>query len=392
MARIVCYIHSLAGGGAERVWAVVASGLARRGHDVTFVVETEDNASRAYLDPGIPLRQLPSGSHLLHVGDILRLWKELKPDVVLTAVTNANLKAAIAQLVSPIKPVLISSVHGATAGSTGILGRSGPLFFPAVARIADRVVYISEGLRRLTESRVLMPHGRSTVIYNPVFVPNAPVDPSECDRMYPRLQGRRIVLSVGRFNEVQKAQSDLLKAFARFGADNPDFDLALLGEGPSKPDLERLASQLAIEDRVHFLGYHREPWIFYARASLYAHTARHEGFGNVIVEALAYGLPVVSTDTLGPTEILAGGEYGYVVPRGDIAAIAGALQTAAHTPVDADRLRARAAVFAPERAIDAYEALIYELLARKASARTLSPSRTATSACAESESVPPPRH
>ncbi len=366
MARIVCYIHSLAGGGAERVWAILASGLARRGHDVTFLVEIEDNASRGYLDAGIPLRQMPRRSHLSHVGDLLRLWGEIRPDAVLTAATNANLKGALAQLLAPVKPVLICSVHGAPAGSPGILGKAGPYFFPLVARIADRVVFISEGLRRLTEARPFMPRNRSTVIHNPVFVPGEPVDAAQCDRMYPQLRGRRLVLSVGRLNEVQKAQSDLIKAFARFVPANPDFDLALLGEGPSKPDLERLVAQLGLGSRVHFLGYHREPWVFYARASVYAHTARHEGFGNVIVEALAYGLPVVATDALGPAEILAEGKYGHVVPRGDVEAIAGALQRAAHDPVDASRLRARAAEFAPERATDGYEALIRELLARKA--------------------------
>jgi glycosyltransferase involved in cell wall biosynthesis len=368
MARIVCYIHSLAGGGAERVWAILASALARRGHDVTFVVEIEDNASRGYLDAGIPLRQLPSRSHLSHVGDLLRLWREIRPDAVLTAATNANLKGALAQLFAPVKPVLISSVHGAPAGSPGILGKAGPYFFPFVARIADRVVFISEGLRRLTEARSFMPRNRSTVIHNPVFVPSEPVDASQCDRIHPQLRGRRVVLSVGRLNEVQKAQSDLVEAFARFAPANPDFDLVLLGEGPSKPDLERLIAQLGLGNRVHFVGYHREPWMFYARASIYAHTARHEGFGNVIVEALAYGLPIVATDALGPAEILADGAYGQVVPRGDVEAIARALERAAHEPLDPARLRARAAEFSPERAADGYEALIRELLARKARA------------------------
>ena len=121
MARIILHIHSLGGGGAERVWAVLASGLARRGHETLFVVERTDDANRSFLDASVKLKVFDAPSHLGQIAEMAALWRQVRPHVVLTA-SSSNLKAALARTGVRHGPSLVVSVHGAVG--TGILGRA----------------------------------------------------------------------------------------------------------------------------------------------------------------------------------------------------------------------------------------------------------------------------
>ena len=362
MARVILHIHSLEGGGAERVWAILASGLAGRGHECLFVVERVDDANRPFLDSRVPYKVLAASSHVAQVAEMAALWRHTQPHVVLTACGNANLKAALVRAGGQRKPGLIISIHGAVA--SGILGRAGLKLFPLVARIADRVVYNSWGMRGLMERRWFVPQANGCVINNPVLFP-ACVDPDECERLYPSLAGRRLILSIGRLHVDQKGQDDLLKAFARFAQTDPNYDLVLVGDGPSRTALQSLARELGVGARVHFMGYSQDPWPFYAGAAILAHCARHEAFGNVLVEALGYGLPIVATDTPGAREVLAGGIFGRLVPIGDVDGITRGLHDALQSQPDSARLKRRAAEFAPARAIEQYDRLIGELISER---------------------------
>ena len=129
----------------------------------------------------------------------------------------------------------------------------------------------------------------------------------------------------------------------------------LVGEGQNQPMLRALARTLGIADRVVFAGFHADPSPFYATADLFVLSSAYEGFGNVIVEALSFGVPVVSTDCpSGPAEILEDGRWGRLTPIGDAQALARAVDEALAEPVDRDALKRRAADFAPEIAARKY--------------------------------------
>jgi glycosyltransferase involved in cell wall biosynthesis len=366
MARIIAYIHSLAGGGAERVWAVIASGLAQRGHEVLFVVERNDLENAQYLQD-VDLYGLRGSTHLAQIIDLMRTWRRFDADLVISAASNANVKATIAKLF--MRRSLIASVHSEAADPPRLLGKAGFVLLPFIERVADRLVYNSQGLKKRLEARSKILRKRGVVIHNPVWLPaKSDFNPADVDEQIPALAGKQMILSVGRLIDATKGQSDLLRAFAGFAKGHPEFHLVFLGEGPSATELSSLAVKLGVAQKVHFPGYRRDPWSFYARAAIFAHTARHEAFGNVIVEALAFGLPVVSTDCLGPKEIL-GKEIGWVVARGNLRAIEIALSEAATKPVNRDALRARAAEFGSEFAVTAYEALIETVINEKRSRR-----------------------
>ena len=129
----------------------------------------------------------------------------------------------------------------------------------------------------------------------------------------------------------------------------------ILGEGEEKRTLEKLASELAITNRVAMPGFVANPYPWMKQARVFVLSSRWEGFGNVIAEALACGTPVVSTDCpSGPSDILSGGEYGRLVPVGDVEALAAAMDEALDAQVDREALVARGMEFSVERIAPRY--------------------------------------
>jgi glycosyltransferase involved in cell wall biosynthesis len=147
-------------------------------------------------------------------------------------------------------------------------------------------------------------------------------------------------VSVGRLVPVKDPRT-LLKAFALLRARRAA-RLALVGDGEMRAELGELAAELGIADDVAFVGFQDNPIRFIARAAALVVTSRHEGFGNVIVEALAAGTPVVSTDCpYGPAEILEDGRYGRLAPIGDAEAIASAMEEVLDAPPQREASLAR---------------------------------------------------
>ncbi|SHL76545.1 Glycosyl transferases group 1 [Paracoccus solventivorans] len=198
-----------------------------------------------------------------------------------------------------------------------------------------------------------MTPSRMTTIHNPVRVLPSPAADAldQADALWGVPPGRRI-LTVGNLKEV-KNHPLLLRSFAQIG--DAQARLMILGQGGNEGKLRALAEELGIIGRVIFAGFHADPAPFYASADLFVLSSDYEGFGNVIVEALSFGLPVVSTDCpSGPAEILDGGRFGRLVPVGDAAALARAMAAALAEPADQVLLKRRAADFSPEIAARSY--------------------------------------
>jgi glycosyltransferase involved in cell wall biosynthesis len=175
----------------------------------------------------------------------------------------------------------------------------------------------------------------------------------------PDAAAANLIVSVGRLSP-EKGHDVLLRAFARLPR-TLDARLVIAGDGPGRSGLEALAQSLAIAPRVRFAGFVPDPGSLLARAALFVSASRFEGLGNAMVEALAWGVPVVSTDApYGPREILAGGALGRLVPVGDAAALADAIEASLQQSHDPEPLRRRALDFTVERAAHAFRALLIE--------------------------------
>lgn len=226
------------------------------------------------------------------------------------------------------------------------------------AKRADGIVGVSQGVADDLAKLSGSDRGLFDVIYNPVAGPRTPTKQAlaEVERMWNGGHGKRI-LSVGRFKAV-KNHALLIEALSLLG--DPDARLMLVGDGDLRGALQEQARSLGVSDQVIFAGFQTDLDAYYASADVFALSSWSEGFGNVIVEAMNHGLNIVSTDCpTGPREILEKGSYGWLTQPGNAEEMATALAGALASPRDPDRLKARAADFRPEVAIDSYLALLF---------------------------------
>jgi glycosyltransferase involved in cell wall biosynthesis len=223
-------------------------------------------------------------------------------------------------------------------------------FYP----MADELITVSDGVAEDMTAFTGIPRQRFRTIANPTVTDHI-VSASRVVPDEPWLEQRLapVIVAAGRLTG-QKDFPTLLRAFAELSAGR-EVRLIILGEGRDRPQLETLVRQLALTDRVRMPGFIANPYPYFARADLFVLSSRWEGSPNVLVEALALGTPVVSTDCpSGPREILRGGACGRLVPVGDHAAMARAMDETLDAPPAAEVLRGAAEPYQARRSAGAY--------------------------------------
>ncbi len=348
MARLSILLHTRAsgGGGAERVFALLAGALAARGHRVTLAVDVVEPVFEP--PEGVEVVDLGAG----HVGGVRRLAGLLRRggyDVAAAAVSVSNVKLAAAVALSRRKTPFVVSYHGFEEWRTGRLSALGYKGLPWLSRRAARVVCVSDGLAAVLV-RDWGSDPRWTVrIYNPVAFPRRAIGAGELRSRPP------VVAAVGRLS-AEKGMADLVTAFA--GVTTPGARLVIAGEGPERARIEALIADLGLAGRVALLGSVDGSAAVFAAARVAAVPSRTEAFGLAVVEALGAGLPVVATDCGGPAEILERGRFGTLVPVHDAGTFAAALDAALADPGDPRPRQARAEVFSLDAGTEAWERLL----------------------------------
>jgi glycosyltransferase involved in cell wall biosynthesis len=352
--RLLLYTHGLVDGGGERLWACLATALKARGYDVLFVQDFEADENRHNLDPSIPLHTL-GRNHIAATRNLARLLKDERPDVALSAVGGSNLKLLLASFLSRAPTLPVITYHGEMEWKSGWLSFFSYAGLPLLSRWAARTVAVSDGLCDILKKKWNAKPQRMVTILNPVFFPrDIPVPTGE------DLAARQnVVLSVGRLVP-EKDFVTLVRAFARLK--HKDSQLIILGKGPEHARIEAEIRKLGVQDRVVMPGYVKEPWAVYSSAKCFVSSSNSEPFGNVVVEALAYGLPVVATACAGPQQILDRGKYGRIVDIGNHTQLAEAVDALLDQPGDPDMRRRRADAFSFAAQLPAYEELIREVL------------------------------
>jgi glycosyltransferase involved in cell wall biosynthesis len=347
---LLFYVHGLVGGGAERVFARMASGFAARGDHVTFVVDFDASESRALLSPAVSLRILPRG-HAIGTWTLAKWLAREKPDASLSAISVSNLKHAAAAILAGRNRRAILSYHGFFESEPERLSRIGYRATPLLSRLTGATVAVSQGLLEDMKKRFRASPDRTHMIYNPA-APDPP--PRLLDRQS-LLARPPVIIAIGRLVP-DKDFSTLLRAFARL--EHADARLVILGEGPLRRSLEDEARALGLGERLSLPGFTADIGSRLAAARCVAISSRRESFSLVCVEALAYGLPVIATDCGGPSEILNARAFGSIVPVGDPVSLAKAIDGHLAAPGDPATRQARAAEFTLDRALDRYDRLI----------------------------------
>lgn len=221
-------------------------------------------------------------------------------------------------------------------------------------RHIDAVVNVSSGVAEDTHRLTGLPMNRLPVIRNPVInaelfeKSHEPVDHPWFGNQHPT-----VILGAGRLTQ-QKDFPTLIRAFALVRQQR-DCRLVILGNGPDQRKLEALASELNLREQIDFTGHVDNPYAYMVRANVFALSSRWEGSGNVLTEAMALGVPVVSTDCpSGPAEMLEQGRFGRLVGVGDPVALAEAISHTLDQPLPADQLKAAVEGYRVEQSAQHY--------------------------------------
>lgn len=323
--RITCVSNSLIAGGAERAMIWLTSALAAQGHDVTLLTlfppasdhyEVGAAVSRVSCPP--PVSQPCPWNDIGCVGRRLRSLRQsilaTRPDLVISFIDTVNVQVLLALLGTGVPTVVSERIY------------------PPLHAIGRRWNF----LRRL-----VYPTARAVVMQTRIAgdwarqrwprwqvreIPNAVPPPDDATSSAPGWFGPRNVVAMGRLVG-QKNFALLVEAFAKATVARPEWHLGIVGEGPEHEALAALGRSLGIAERLHLPGTLRAPWRSLRTADIFAVSSDYEGFPNVLLEAMANGLPTVSTDCpAGPAEIIQDGSDGLLVPPRDVAAFAQALE------------------------------------------------------------------
>jgi glycosyltransferase involved in cell wall biosynthesis len=300
-------------------------------------------------------RYLP---HLVHY------LEERRPAVLFAAKTQPNLAALRARRLSAVPTRVIVSERTTLSSECRDRIRSLQLEWSCMPWIVRRtypeahaIVAVSDGVADDLAATTGLPRAAITTLYNPVITDEletlARADPGHS---WLRTEGPPVFVAAGRL-ERQKDFPTLLRAFARVRTAR-EAKLVILGEGRDRRRLEALVRQLGVGDDVDLPGHVSNPYAFMSRAAAFVLSSTFEGLPGVLIQALGTGCPVVSTDCPhGPAEILAGGEFGRLVPMGDAAAMADAMAATVAAPREPKHARAAAARFSVERGVDRFLAV-----------------------------------
>jgi glycosyltransferase involved in cell wall biosynthesis len=322
-SHIAIFLPSLDGGGAERVVLLLAEHFTRMGHRCDLIIAMRQGQLLASVPTNVRLISLDKKKTTHAVSSLANYLRREKPDVLMATVFTANIAACMAHLLSGKHTRLVLREASLPRYDSIASTRAKTLFNRLSARFLYRraaaSIAISTGVKLNLVEEKLIAAERIQVISNPINVAYTPHD-TNVDKHEP------IIVACGRLAP-QKDYQTLIEAFAKVRK-NWNAKLIILGEGPLHVSLEASAKNLGVERHVTLAGYVDRPETYMCRATIFAHTARYEGFGVVFLEALAHGCTVVATDCPGGVrDILGDSQYGALVPVGNVTAIAQAIES-----------------------------------------------------------------
>ncbi len=356
------FVPSLKGGGAERVVVNLAAVFAEWGYPVDVVVCQGEGVLREAIPARVRVVNLNASGVLTAIPFLAGYLRRARPAALLSVMDHANVAAVLARMLGGVRTRLVVSAHVAlrTSGlaEPGWKVRLLQRLLSHTYRRADGIVAVSAGVAEELSALTSIPVTAMAVIHNPIVTP-ALLRASECPVNHPWFERSEVpvILSVGRL-EPQKDMPTLVEAFALLRRDR-NARLAILGTGSQEPQLRDFVARLGLDEDVWFGGFQANPFPYMRRASLLVLSSIYEGFGNVLVEGMACGTPVVSTRApSGPSEILADGRFGRLVPCRAPVELAGAMAATLDTPADREALVRRASEFSAEAAGRRYLSLL----------------------------------
>ena len=368
-SHITIFIPSFRGGGAERAMINLANGLCesylRRGIkiQVSLLVVDDSGEYREEVNHSVRVHSLSRSRALFSFFDLIRFYNTEHPDVVISSMPHLNMLSTLARRFSTTRPKIIvteRSTYSEFKKYGSYKDRFLHMFVKRSYLSADAIVAVSEGVA--DDLCVQFSLGRKDVevIYNPV-ISNKILERMAGDldpRIAHDLITSRFVIAMGSL-EQRKGFDTLIRAFHAVTKTDDSVNLVILGEGGKRRELESLIARLRLQTRAFMPGFVTNPFPILKNAQVFILSSVVEGLPNVLIQAMACGVPVVATDCpSGPQEILEGGKWGYLVPVGDANSMASAILEQLSGVFPRLPVEQRARFFSVDRAVNAYEDLI----------------------------------
>lgn len=361
MPDLAIFLTCLAGGGAEKVIINLTHAFVDKGIKVDVVLVEAKGVFLPLLPPNVRVVDLGCKRLISSLPALVRYFQREQPKVMLSVLEDTNIVALWGRALAGVSTRLVVSVHNTISqesqNSTQLKRKLTPYLVRWFYPWADEVVTVSEGAAEDLVRLGLSPKSIK-VIVNPIVTPELFKKFQEpVDHPWFKPGSPPVILSVGRL-ERQKDYSTLIRAFALVQQQRPA-RLMILGEGKERPLLEGLIKELGIAENVALPGFVSNPCSYMVAASIFVLSSLFEGLPTVLIEAMAAGTRLVSTDCKsGPKEILSNGLYGKLVAVGDVKGIAEAIISSLDEPVDSEALRQRVADFSLEKVVTEYQKVL----------------------------------
>lgn len=339
----------------------LANGFADRGLQVDLVLAKAEGPYLTDVSPSVRVVDLRASRVLASLPGLVRYLRRERPTALLSAMSHANVVAAAARWLARVPMRLVVSEHNTYSVANAAGKSSTSILMPSLMRLTyagvDSIVAVSQGAAADLAAVMNLPSKRVQTIYNPV-VTDTMLARSRQPVEHPWFGADEppVILGIGRLT-AQKNFSLLIRAFAQLHSQR-NMRLMILGEGELRSELEALINKLGLEEDVALLGFVNNPYAYLRQSAMFALSSVWEGLPTVLIEAMACGVRVVSTDCpSGPSEILENGKWGRLVPMGDVDALAKAI---AETLDDLEHpdVAKRAAYFSINRAVEAYLSML----------------------------------
>lgn len=361
--RVAIVLPKMSINGVQKVHAQLASEFINDDIPVDFVTSDPDGAI-------VP--ELPAETRIIFIGqrgklfffpELLRYLRHSQPTHVMSAYDDVSVLVLAARLLPSCKYFVLVGLHNSVveAHRSGSWLRQWKNWLIRKAmrwfyRRADALIAVSNGLAEEASTLMHLPRNTITTIHNPVITNKfQALLAASCPITLPLASDKPVIGFFGRL-EPQKNVAMLINAFALVQK-AVTCDLLVVGEGSLEVDLRHQCEHLGLTERITFHPFLRNPFPLMQRCDIVVLSSIYEGAPNILIEAMACGTQIVSTNChYGPSEILQGGTFGQLVPVGDVDALAEALRRTITREffVSPDLLTQEAMQYTAEASVAAY--------------------------------------
>lgn len=358
---IAIFIRDLDGGGAQRVVINLLQGMIEQGIIPDLILSSVTGSFLNQVPPEVRIINLNSKTVMASIPALTKYLIQVKPKALISHLHSNNVASIISRDLARVSTRLLLVSHTNFSLEKLSLPKKAkllPTLMKFLYRRSATLIAVSQGAARNLEDELNFKKNVVKTLYNPVISKNI-FDKANEHVEHPWLQPKQppVFLTVGRLIK-DKDHKNLIKAFAYLRSKHIA-KLIILGEGDFQNELKALTKELGVETDVDIPGFVSNPYAYMSKASGFVLTSLHEALPTVLIEAMACGCSIISTDCpYGPREILDNGKYGLLIPLQDPVKLAEAMEYILDNPVDKAILLKRAHEFSIESIVNQYLKLI----------------------------------